>query len=373
MEHSRATSKPTIFIASAAESYEAVVQPLKAMLSEVADIWDWRNPRVLSDGIWFLDSLVNMTRLTDYAIIVLGADDTRLMRDEQGLIPRDNVVFELGLFRATLASNEIHGLVEQSALSGLPQDLSGSSYTLYNRLPNGIELTAQSTESVRSIARKILGHWQRNPISYRFLPSTAFAQGYWDNCASLILKEMTNARQMTLLLDNDQAPLVVDAWRVHLCIIMPETLAQVQNVGDFISAAIGSSPRDQLRRVSLQLSHRQQRDASLWISQSQIDALKTGISTRSVVIFDIPTTLGPLAKVIRTVIRGSLMSLDESDHQEVAYLREVNVFGNFLLSRIEQLQHRYKPATFWRASPATWGLALAQAKRSADGIVASRM
>lgn len=57
MKPSRGTFKPTIFSSSAAESYKAVVQPLITMLSEAADIWNWKDSRVLSDGTWILDSL----------------------------------------------------------------------------------------------------------------------------------------------------------------------------------------------------------------------------------------------------------------------------------------------------------------------------
>lgn len=69
------------------------------------------------------------------------------------------------------------------------------------------------------------------------------------------------------------------------------------------------------------------------------------ISARSIVIVDFSTMLQPLAKAVRTVVRGPLMSHDETDHQEVAFLREVNVFGYVLLSQIQQLPYRCKLTT----------------------------
>jgi predicted nucleotide-binding protein len=77
-----------------------------------------------------LETLVAECRNYDHAILVLTPDDTRTKRHQLGSIPRDNVVFELGLFMGALGRERVFMVVQ--AGTDLPTDLAGITPAQFN-------------------------------------------------------------------------------------------------------------------------------------------------------------------------------------------------------------------------------------------------
>jgi hypothetical protein len=118
-------SKPRIFIGSSSESVEAVKavrRLLKSELGDAAQLAPW--PREFALSATYIESLEKAAKKADFGIFVLGRDDVTFSRKRKTVSPRDNVVFELGLFMGRLGRSRCFALVEGSDLR-VPSDLLG--------------------------------------------------------------------------------------------------------------------------------------------------------------------------------------------------------------------------------------------------------
>ena len=94
--------KPRVFIGSSKEGH-SVAEYIQLGLDHEAECTTW------SQGVFGLskttsESLFHATRKFDYAVLVLTPDDLNLTRGKEQNVPRDNVVFELGLFMGALTT-----------------------------------------------------------------------------------------------------------------------------------------------------------------------------------------------------------------------------------------------------------------------------
>jgi hypothetical protein len=94
--------KPTVFIGSSKESLP-VATFIQSSLKSLADITLWTDQRKFRKiGDYFLDSLIAASGQFDFAVLIFGPDDIVESRTKIQEAPRDNVVFELGLFLSRL-------------------------------------------------------------------------------------------------------------------------------------------------------------------------------------------------------------------------------------------------------------------------------
>lgn len=96
-----ADAKPKVFMGSSGETYD-ILRVLKENLEDVADIVTWRDPKVFPAGQFTLESLLMLAAQFDFAVLAFGRDDLVTSRGKTLEAPRDNVVFELGLFMSRL-------------------------------------------------------------------------------------------------------------------------------------------------------------------------------------------------------------------------------------------------------------------------------
>lgn len=87
---------------------------------------------VFDPGTHVLDALIQQASTTDFAILVLSPDDQIDSRDEQQAAPRDNVVFELGLFIGALGPARTYMVAPNDTPLKLPSDLNGITQVRYN-------------------------------------------------------------------------------------------------------------------------------------------------------------------------------------------------------------------------------------------------
>lgn len=71
-----------------------------------------------------LPSLIERAESSDFAVLVLSADDVVKSRQVSGMAPRDNVVFELGLFMGVIGIERVFVLPPKDGVK-LPSDLGG--------------------------------------------------------------------------------------------------------------------------------------------------------------------------------------------------------------------------------------------------------
>jgi hypothetical protein len=124
--------KPRIFLGSSTQQ-EKMMQALTRGLQDVADVDAWTT--VFNPGVSTLNRLVELTREVDFAAFVFAQDDwtTKGASPEAAsgqASPRDNVVFEAGLFGGALGIRRTFILHANGAK--LPTDLLGLTSIRYD-------------------------------------------------------------------------------------------------------------------------------------------------------------------------------------------------------------------------------------------------
>ncbi|HKX83528.1 MAG TPA: TIR domain-containing protein, partial [Pyrinomonadaceae bacterium] len=123
-------NKPRIFLGSSGKQ-EKLLQALTRGLEEVAQVEPWTI--VFNPGVSTLERLVELTREVDFAAFVFAQDDwtTKSAGEDPGqAYPRDNVVFEAGLFGGALGMRRT--LILHANGAKLPTDLLGLTCVRYD-------------------------------------------------------------------------------------------------------------------------------------------------------------------------------------------------------------------------------------------------
>jgi hypothetical protein len=100
------------------------------LLVQDAEITVW-NEGFFGLGSTFIETLVNSLPRFDFALLVLAPDDLIRSRNDEMLGPRDNVIFELGLFMGRLGRSRTFVLHQSNAKVKIPSDLSGMIMAAY--------------------------------------------------------------------------------------------------------------------------------------------------------------------------------------------------------------------------------------------------
>ncbi len=124
--------KPRVFLGSSTQQSKLLTAIARG-LDEIADVDSWTN--VFNPGVSTLDRLVELTRGVDFAVFVFGQDDwtSKGAAPDPGggqAAPRDNVVFEAGLFGGALGMRRTFILHARGAK--LPTDLLGMTSIRYD-------------------------------------------------------------------------------------------------------------------------------------------------------------------------------------------------------------------------------------------------
>ena len=121
--------RPKVFIGSSVEGLE-IAEVIQLGLDHVAECTIW------SQGVFGLssitvDTLIARAKRADWAVLVLTPDDLVNKRNRDGRIPRDNVIFELGLFMGALGREHTFMVYNRDLPMELPSDLAGVTPALY--------------------------------------------------------------------------------------------------------------------------------------------------------------------------------------------------------------------------------------------------
>jgi hypothetical protein len=132
--------KPTVFIGSTRQGLE-VAGAIQQNLADEAHTVLWTDG-VFSPDYYSLDSLLRSLDKIDFAIVVLEPDDLALQH------PRENVIFELGLFMGRLGRSRVFVVMgEGDAPIQLPSDLAGVMVARFRRRADGNVLAALAPAS----------------------------------------------------------------------------------------------------------------------------------------------------------------------------------------------------------------------------------
>ena len=115
--------RPTLFIGSSTEGKE-IANALRANLGADAEVTVW-DEGVFQLGSTTIESLERELRSQDFALLVLTPDDVLLSRGESMAVPRDNVMFEWGLFTGCLGRERAFVVHDETQDIKLPTDVLG--------------------------------------------------------------------------------------------------------------------------------------------------------------------------------------------------------------------------------------------------------
>jgi hypothetical protein len=128
-------ARPSLFIGSSSEGYD-VARAAEVVLKEYADVTLWKNG-VFGLNLGTLESLVAAADKFDFAVLVLTPDDMTLSRGEVENSPRDNVLFEAGLFMGRLGRQRAFILHPKGKGMKIPSDLAGVSVATFELPADG--------------------------------------------------------------------------------------------------------------------------------------------------------------------------------------------------------------------------------------------
>ena len=137
--------KPLVFLGSSGKQ-EKLLQALTRGLSDIAVVEPWTTS--FNPGVSTLERLTELTHQVDFAVFIFGQDDWTSAAPDSGLgqaSPRDNVVFEAGLFGGVLGMRRTFILHANGAK--LPTDLLGLTSIRYE--------TGLTPAGVRAVNDKI--------------------------------------------------------------------------------------------------------------------------------------------------------------------------------------------------------------------------
>lgn len=117
--------KPKLFIISTVESLD-IARDIKAQLDyDDVEVTIWNETSVFNGGDYTIEALERAVKESDFGIAILQDDDIIVSREIEKRGPRDNVVFELGLFMGLLTRRRTFIALPRGVDQKLASDLRG--------------------------------------------------------------------------------------------------------------------------------------------------------------------------------------------------------------------------------------------------------
>ena len=115
--------RPSVFVGSSSEGVE-FARAIRALLNPDSEVTLW-NEGFFAPGNTFIETLVTSLPRFDFAVLVLTPDDFVSSRSAELLGPRDNILFELGLFMGRLGRARTFIVHQSETDLKIPSDLAG--------------------------------------------------------------------------------------------------------------------------------------------------------------------------------------------------------------------------------------------------------
>ncbi|MBL7969575.1 MAG: nucleotide-binding protein [Prolixibacteraceae bacterium] len=173
--------KKKLFIGSSSEELP-LAESAKSILEKDFDITIW-NEKVWDTSVFkinqnFLSDLLKASLQYDFGILLGTNDDKVIFRGEEVLQPRDNVLFELGLFTGRLGTSKCAFLIDKEIK--LLSDFKGLSLAYFDKKENG------SFEFAVNQIKDLFLSSDDDEIN--FFPSATLASVYFENLITPICR-----------------------------------------------------------------------------------------------------------------------------------------------------------------------------------------
>jgi hypothetical protein len=295
--------KARIFIGSSKEGLE-IAEYVKLQLGTKYECYIWTDD-IFKFNESFLYTLLKEASLFDFGILVATKDDLSTIRDKSFDTPRDNVIFEFGLFLGRLGPSRAFVIQESGAI--LPTDLLGITVPQFEKtipLSNSTSLNNEIERISKTIDEKItLGE-------LGLLPSTVLAIGYFYNFVSIVCESI-----------HSKSDIKVDDSifkKFELNIVIPKDLD-----ADIKKRATVYFKSKTLKEIQFETSSRNFPVFVTYDNESK-DILK---------LYDMPTTLGGIDKAIEMFMRKG--HIGKTSQQKLLEERELRNFQTTLQNLID--------------------------------------
>jgi hypothetical protein len=293
--------KPSVFIGSSSEGY-AVATTVADALSSFATCSIWKE--AFDFGKSSFDNLSSKIALYDYAILIATKDDLLQSRKTLFDAPRDNVVFEFGLFVGGLGKEKVYYLCEEGAK--IFSDLSGITISTFEKSNN---------DSILKQAELIMKDMQSKESTYHlgFLPSTALAYGYFVNFVERTVERLLEDRRAgkTFRIEDGSSFTIKT---IRFTILLPDDL------GDNMFQKVKAKRlRDGWQKLKVDPKDVRDYDFSVDVSEAANGLMH---------LVDIPLTLNALNKAIE--LYSERAHLGKNDKERIFEQREIRNFQRTL-------------------------------------------
>ena len=142
-------SVPIMFLACASEAL-GVAQAIKAELNSSSLIVKLWTDGVFKPSNHTMEDLETTLNSVDFALAVFSADDNVVSRDKNTVAPRDNTIFELGLFAGAIGRNRTFFIRDKDREIKIPSDLAGVTSLSYSTLDEHRWDIAHACDTIRT-------------------------------------------------------------------------------------------------------------------------------------------------------------------------------------------------------------------------------
>jgi hypothetical protein len=295
--------KTRIFIGSSKEGLD-VAEYIKSQLLSEFDCFLWTDD-IFKYNESFLDTLLKEASLFDFGILVATKDDYSTIRDKIFETPRDNIIFEFGLFIGRLGPSRAFLIQEMEAK--LPSDMLGITVPQFKRTERLSESEILNNE-IKRIIKTINEKVSLGELG--LLPSTVLAIGYFFNFVSVVCESL-----------HCNSEIEVDGkkfQKFELNIVIPSDLD-----ADIKKRASVYFKSHSLKQVQIDTSVR---NFPIFVTydNKQADLLK---------LFDMPFTLSGIDKAIEMYMRKG--HIGKTSQQKLLEERELRNFQTTLQNLID--------------------------------------
>ena len=124
-------SRPVLFVGCSAESIPIAYTIQVELKCDPIEVTVWTDG-VFTASTFPIESLERVLRSVDFAALVLSPDDTVVSRGAMTHAPRDNIIFELGLFMGALGHSRTFLIYPRGIDIKIPTDLTGITPLIYS-------------------------------------------------------------------------------------------------------------------------------------------------------------------------------------------------------------------------------------------------
>ncbi|OYZ00123.1 MAG: DNA-binding protein [Sphingobacteriia bacterium 28-36-52] len=166
--------KKKLFIGSSTEEL-GLAQAAKSILEKDFDVTIW-NEKVWDTSVFkinqnFLSDLLKASLQFDFGILLGTNDDKVIFRGKEVMQPRDNVLFELGLFTGRLGTSKCAFLIDKEVK--LLSDFNGLSLAYFDK--SQMDTFTSAVNDIRSL------FLSSSDDEINFFPSATLASVYFEN------------------------------------------------------------------------------------------------------------------------------------------------------------------------------------------------